>query len=80
MTELDIKMAKLNGIEEIVMGEEIDRRARIKYSLSEELSIQRQRNEKPEEFQRYYDYMEQCKAEVKAEFAAVDVSEVGMYG
>lgn len=38
---------------------------REKYSLDEELAIQRQRDTKPEEFQEYFEYCEQCKAKVK---------------
>ena len=72
MTELDIKMAKLNGIEELVMAEEIDRRLRARYPLSDELSLLRQRDKKQEEFAEYDAFAEKCKAEVKAEFAAVE--------
>lgn len=38
---------------------------RQKYSLDEELAIQRQRDAKPIEFQQYFDYCEQCKIEAK---------------
>lgn len=38
---------------------------RKKYSESQEFSILRQRDEKPEEYKAYYDYCEQCKAYVK---------------
>lgn len=34
---------------------------RDKYSLYEELAIQRQRESKPEEFKAYNDYCERCK-------------------
>ena len=34
---------------------------REKYSLDEELAIQRQRDTKPEEFQAYFEYCEACK-------------------
>lgn len=34
---------------------------RDKYTLYEELAIQRQRDSKPEEFKAYNDYCEQCK-------------------
>lgn len=40
---------------------------REKYSLDEELAIQRQRDTKPEEFQKYFEYCEACKAKVKGE-------------
>ena len=38
---------------------------REKYSIDEELAIQRQRDTKPEEFQEYFNYCEECKAKVK---------------
>lgn len=40
---------------------------REKYSLDEELAIQRQRDTKPEEFQAYFEYCEECKEKAKAE-------------
>lgn len=40
---------------------------RKKYTLNQELAILRQRNEKPEEYQAYHDYAEQCKATAKRE-------------
>ena len=44
---------------------------RKKYSLNQELAILRQRDEKPEEYQAYHDYAEQCKATAKAEILEV---------
>ena len=38
---------------------------REKYSLDEELAIQRQRDSKPQEFNEYYAYCEECKAKYK---------------
>lgn len=38
---------------------------REKYSLDEELATQRQRDTKPEEFQKYFEYCEACKQKVK---------------
>ena len=40
---------------------------RQKYSINQELAILRQRDTKPEEYQVYFDYVEQCKAEAKSE-------------
>lgn len=45
----------------------IEKKIRSKYSLNAELSIQRQRDDKPEEFAAYYAFVEQCKLEVKEE-------------
>ena len=38
---------------------------RQKYSLDEELAIQRQRDTKPTEFQEYFTYCETCKEKAK---------------
>lgn len=40
---------------------------RAKYSIDDELAIQRQRDTKPEEFQAYFNYCEECKDKVKNE-------------
>lgn len=46
-------------------GELVESLIRRKYSLSAELSIQRQKDRKPDEFAEYDTYCEQCKAEAK---------------
>ena len=38
---------------------------RQRYSIDEELAIQRQKDTKPDKFQQYFDYCEQCKTEAK---------------
>ena len=38
---------------------------RKKYNINQELAILRQRDTKPLEYQEYYDYVEQCKKQVK---------------
>lgn len=45
--------------------EQVIRLIRQRYSISDELAIQRQRNEKPDEFKAYYDYCEKCKLTAK---------------
>ena len=40
---------------------------RQKYNINQELAILRQRDAKPQEYQEYYDYVEQCKKQVKNE-------------
>ena len=50
-----------------VYSREIEKKIRLRYSLSAELAILRQRYTKVEEFNTYNDYVERCKAEVKAE-------------
>lgn len=50
---------------EIAYEEKVVSLIRQKYSLDEELAIQRQRDTKPEEFQAYFDYCEECKQKAK---------------
>lgn len=49
-----------------VYGALIEQQIRLKYSLSAELAILRQRDTKPDEYEAYNAYAEQCKQEVKA--------------
>ena len=46
-------------------GELVNLFIRERYSLSEEFAILRQKDEKPEEYQAYYDYCEECKVRAK---------------
>ena len=69
------KLAKLNGTVDDVYEHEIIKRIRQKYSINQELSLHRQRFEKPAEFDEYYAYVEKCKAEVKAQFRSVESEE-----
>lgn len=38
---------------------------RAKYTIDQEIAINRQRDTKPEEFQAYFDYCEQCKIKAR---------------
>jgi hypothetical protein len=46
---------------------EIIRRIRKRYTVNQEFAILRQRDTKPEEWEAYNAYCEECKAEAKAE-------------
>ena len=63
------EIAQMEAIqnEEIVVdyGFEVDRLIRQRYDISEELAVQRQRDEKPDEFAEYNEYCEWCKSEIK---------------
>ena len=48
---------------------------RLKYSINEELAILRQRDTKPEEFEEYNNYCEQCKTQAKKELGLVETEE-----
>ena len=45
----------------------IIRKIRRRYTVNQELAILRQRDSKPEEFEAYNAYIEQCKAETREE-------------
>lgn len=65
ITEIDIKLAKANGTAQMLYRNLVEQLIREKYDFAEELAIQRQREEKPEEFQRYYEDCEAAKAEAR---------------
>lgn len=46
-----------------------------KYSLDEQIALIRQKDIKPEEYQAFYDYAEEVKAKVTAEYDALESSE-----
>lgn len=46
-------------------GNQVNELIRAKYSLSEELSLLRQRDSKQEEYQKYNAYCEECKKTIK---------------
>ena len=48
-------------------GERVNDLIRAKYSVSEEFAILRQRDNKPEEYQKYYEYCENCKKTCRIE-------------
>lgn len=59
--------AERDGKLEQVKSRAIEERIREKYSISDEFALHRQRDRKPEEFAEYDAFVEQIKAEVKAE-------------
>lgn len=74
MTPKEITNAELAEREywqNISYDDAVDAEIRKKYSVSQELAIQRQEKEKPDEFAEYYAYCEECKAYVKERKASV---------
>ena len=61
------KIAEKNGTLSKHYGDLVNEKIRRKYSTSEELAMLRQRDEKPDEYAAYNAYVEECKAEAKAE-------------
>lgn len=64
--KLKILLIKKNNIAEKIYPKLVEEAIREKYSLSDELAILRQRNSKPEEFEEYNAFVEQCKIDIKA--------------
>ena len=58
-------------------SERVNALIRERYDESRELSILRQRDEKPTEFAEYYAYCEECKSRAKAELSARSAEEKG---
>ena len=66
MTESNVRLAVKNGTINRVYGDLVNRKIRRRYSLSEELSVMRQKDDKPEEFAEFNAYVEECKREAKS--------------
>lgn len=56
-----------NQTPEIPYEQRVVNLIRQRYSVDDELAIQRQKDDKPDEWQEYYDYCEWCKNEVRSE-------------
>lgn len=67
MKQNEIKLAKLNGTQELHYPRLVTEKIRERYTIDEELAILRQRDEKPEEFAEYNAYAEQCKRDARME-------------
>lgn len=50
-------------------GTQVNDLIRRRYSLSEELAILRQKDEKPDEYRAYFAFCEECKAKAKVELS-----------
>lgn len=59
------ELMKMNGLESIAYGERVTKLIREKYSVNDELAILRQRDSKPEEFEEYNEFAEECKKKAK---------------
>jgi hypothetical protein len=64
-------LAEKNGTLEQVYGDMVNELIRSRYTVSEELALLRQKDEKPDEYAEYNEYAEECKAIVKAEYEAI---------
>ena len=60
-----IKLAKLNNAGELVKPQIVESLIAQRYTIRQELSIQRQRDTKPQEYEEYNSYCEACKSYAK---------------
>ena len=69
--DLTFSIEKYNARKQVLANEEYENKIvaliRQKYNVNQELAILRQRDTKPLEYQEYYNYVEQCKKQVKNE-------------
>lgn len=65
MTEKEIQLAIKNGVAQEVYPNLVQELINEKYSIYDELALQRQRNVKKAEFNAYNTYCEECKAKAK---------------
>lgn len=62
------RLEEMNGITaEMKYPILVEQKIRRRYSVSAELAILRQRDEKPSEYSEYFAYCEACKAEAREE-------------
>lgn len=71
MTNAQLLLARKNDTLEKEYGALVNRLLRERYSLSEELSILRKRDEEPEEFAAYNAFAEECKKKARENMEAV---------
>ncbi len=65
MTQTEINLAIKNGVADKVYPELVQALINEKYSIYDELALQRQRDTKPLEFEEYNNYCEYCKVQAK---------------
>lgn len=66
-----VDLAKRNGTLDKLYHDEVERRVEARYTLRQEIAIQRKRETNPEEFEAYNVFVEGVKKDIKAEIAAL---------
>lgn len=61
------EIAELSRREPVSYEARVVELIRMRYNVDDELAILRQREQKPEEYQAYFDYVEACKVQAKTE-------------
>lgn len=74
MTEIEKKLAELNGVQEELYAQEVERLIRRRYSVGAELALGRQKDKKPEEFAKYDAYCEECKQQARLEVYGEEIT------
>ena len=75
MDNIEKRLTDANDAVQGVYADLVTRRIRRRYTVSDELAILRQRDEKPDEYAAYYAYCEACKADARAEIEAAETPE-----
>ena len=74
MTEIEKKLAELNGVQEEMYAQEVERLIRRRYSVGAEFALGRQKDKKPEEFAKYDAYCEECKQQARREIYGEEIT------
>jgi hypothetical protein len=61
-TKEQLILAKMNGTLDKIYKELVNSLVAARYSIEDEVAIMRQEKIKPEEYQAWFDYTEECKA------------------
>ena len=69
----EIPIEEEHLIPEMTYEEQVVAKIRERYSVDDELAILRQRDTKPEEFEAYNEYAEQCKKEIKESIFSAEI-------
>lgn len=61
------KIYEMNGMLDYLYPDRVTELIRKKYTLDSELALHRMRDEKPDEFEEYYNFAEACKVQARKE-------------
>lgn len=74
VTKREIRLAQRNGKTNELYGRLVNSLIRERYAQWDELAILRQRDEKPEEWEAYNSYCEQCKQQARLEIYGEEIT------
>ena len=67
MKDIERKLYEANSVLDDMYAQRVVELVRVRYDINSELAILRQRTSKKAEFNAYNEYVEQCKAQARAE-------------